>query len=221
MEMIERAFKELYPEKEFTYIPELKFSGKFAPFNANIKLRRDKVQVCLSKSWRGVDKEIVVGLVQDLLAKLFGHTTHTMNMSLYNSFVRNIHLGIAKDRIDPALKRSFDRINEQFFSNQLEVPNLIWGNMSRRRLASYNFHTDTISVSRLFVDQEIELLDYVMYHEMLHKSMKFQVTTGQHRYHTTDFRTAEKAFPNSIEIEKRIKSLPIRKKSSFLGWLMK
>ncbi|MFA5141547.1 MAG: hypothetical protein WC471_01085 [Candidatus Woesearchaeota archaeon] len=221
MELIERAFREMYPNREFFYDAQIKYSGKFSPYNANVKLRGTHLVVCLSKTWRGVDKEILVGLIQDLLFKILGGKRDTMNIQLYNGFVKNLHIGIAKTELDPYLLRSFERVNEKFFLNQMESPNLCWGSLSRRKLACYNYHTDTISVSTIFKECDVELLDYVMYHEMLHKAMKFQVSGNQHRYHTTDFRTAEKAYPNSRELEQRIRNLPFkRKQRSILGWFL-
>ena len=37
MNIVERAFKEIYPDKEFIYNSSVKYSGKFKPFNANVK----------------------------------------------------------------------------------------------------------------------------------------------------------------------------------------
>ncbi len=223
MNLAERAFRELYPNRKYSYNTKFKYSGKFAPYNANIKLSGFyNLEIKLSKSWKGVDKEIVLGLIQDLLLKVFGGKKSTINIKLYNTFIKNLHLGINKDKIDPILKRSFDRINEKFFSEQIETPNLIWGTHSRRKLACYNFHTDTISVSKIFQNQDIELLDYVMYHEMLHKALKFKTNKTKHTYHTSDFKKAEKAYPNHELLEKRIRNLSFKKKKkSIFAWFTK
>lgn len=219
MSMIEQAFRELYPGREFNYQARLKYSGKFSPYNANIKLHSNQLQINLSRTWKGVDTQILSGLVQDLLMKVFGDKRLTLNVQLYNTFIKSLHMSISKENVDPMLKRSFDRVNEQFFSGTIEMPNLIWGVFSRRKLASYNFHTDTISVSRLFQEHGTELLDYVMYHELLHKVMKFRVSESGHSYHTLDFRRAERAYPNSIELEKRIRNLPYQpKQKRFFSW---
>lgn len=227
MNLIERAFRELYPNREYNYNAFLKYSGKFAPYNANIKLSRlYDIEVKLSKSWKGVDKEIVMGLIQNLLLKIFDRKkkfeTNTINIKLYDTFIKNLHIGINKDKINPILKRSFDRINETFFSNQIEIPNLVWGSLSKRKLGCYNFHTDTITISKIFQDQDTELLDYVMYHETLHKFFKFKVNKKNHTYHTAEFRKAEKSYPNQTLFEKRIMNLPLKKKKNlFLTWLTK
>ena len=224
MDLIERAFKELYPDREYIYRSKLKYSGKFAPYNANIRISGFyNLEMKLSKSWHGIDKEIIIGLIQDLLLKVAGGKNgaikSTLNIKLYNNFIKNLHLGINKDKIDPFLKRSFDRVNEQFFSNQIETPNLVWGSFSKRKLGCYNFHTDTISMSKIFLEQDIELLDYVMYHEILHKSLKFRVSNGKHAYHTSDFRKAEKSYPNGELFEKRLRNLSSKvKKKSIFAW---
>ena len=227
MNVVEEAFKKLYPKRNYNYNVKLKYSGRFSSYNANIKLTGFyNLEIKLSKSWKGVNREIVIGLIQDLLLKIFGgkkiSKNSTLNIRLYNTFIKNLHLSVPKDKIDPTLKRSFDRINDQFFSGQVELPNLIWGPLTRRKLACYNFHTDTISVSKIFQYNEIELLDYVMYHEILHKVLKFDVSKTNHRYHTTNFRKAEKAYPNQEELEKRLRYLSVKeKKRSIFAWFTK
>ena len=47
--LIEKAFRELYPDKEFQYIPVIKYSGKFSGFNANIRLGINKIEMHMSK----------------------------------------------------------------------------------------------------------------------------------------------------------------------------
>jgi len=223
MNIVQEAFYGLYPNRQFNYNVDLKYSARFADYNANVRLAGFyNLSLGLSKKWKGVDREIQIGLMQDLLYKVFGgkKVEPTVNMKLYNSFIKNLHLGISKDKVDDTLKRSFDRINERFFGSQVDLCNLVWGTHSKRKLGSYNYHTDTISMSKIFQESDVELLDYVMYHEMLHKFMKFTVGRGRHTYHTSDFRKAEKLYPNNEELERRIRYMPTRKKvkSGLFGW---
>ena len=80
-------------------------------------------------------------------------------------------MSIPKTNIDFDLKRSFDRINNQYFYDQIEIPNLCWGHFSKRKFATYDYQTDTIKFSKILQNQNIELIDYVMYHELLHKKL--------------------------------------------------
>jgi len=143
-------------------------------------------------------------------------------MELYDLFIKNLHVSIPKDNIDPLLEKVFSKINAGFFNNQIETPNLVWGTHSTRKLGSYDFQTDTISISKIFQNIDRELLEYVMYHEVLHKHFKFKSNISRNHYHSKEFREAEKAFPNVKEIERRLKYLPNKpKKPSFFSNLTK
>ena len=54
-----------------------------------------------------------------------------------------------------------------------------------------------------------ELIDYVMYHEVLHKKLKFErkVAGLRTRHHTREFKLLEKRFQNAEELERRLSSL--------------
>lgn len=213
-------FRELFPEKEFIYCPKLKYSGRFSDYNANIRLYKNNLTISLSRKWKGINNEITKGMIQSLLAKMFSKNkkTSTMNIDLYNNFIRSLHLAIPKTDIDEELRRSFDRVNERFFCSQLEISNLIWGEFSKRKFATYDFQTDTIRFSKILKDQNTELIDYVMYHEMLHKKLKFKSNNIRNSFHNTQFRTAEKQFPNNKELEHQLKLLAMRSKRRRSFW---
>jgi len=200
-DMILMAYRELYPDKAFPYMPTIKYSGKFRGFNANIRLRGPKLTVSLSKQWRGVSKDIQIGLIQDLLVRLTKVKANTTNMQLYNAFMRNVHLAVPKTKSDPVLDNAFQKLNNAFFAGMMEKPNFRWMD-GTRTLGHYEYGTDTISISKHL--KEPQLLEYVMYHEMLHKKHKFSSTPGRHRHHSKAFRDDEAKFPDAKEMERRL-----------------
>ena len=135
-------------------------------------------------------------------------------MELYTIFIKKIHLGIKKTDIDPFLEKSFNRVNEKYFYGLIDKTNLVWAN-STTKLGSYEYGNDTITISKLLKNDQ-ELLDYVMYHEMLHKKHKFYTKNNRSFHHTKEFRKKEKEFHNSHILEKRINSL---KRKPFLFFL--
>lgn len=219
MDLISEAYLRLFPEKDFPFQSELKYNLRLADFNANIRFLRQKIAINLNLQWKDIDDEIKIGLIQSLLLKVFKKRVHTPNIELYNHFIKNIPLLTPKNKGDPLLEESFRRVNEQFLEGKLEQPNLVWGGDSRRKLASYNFHNDTITVSSLFRKVSPEVLDYLMYHEMLHKWQKFEHRNGRSAFHTREFREAERQFPGQERIEKEIKETvhPRRKFFPFPG----
>ena len=161
----------------------------------------------MNLEWKSIDEEIKIGLIQHLLLRIFKKKANTTNIDIYTNFTKNIHILTPKTKIDPHLEESFNKVNNLFFQNNLEKPNLIWGRNSKRKLACYNFHNDTISVSTIFQNQDTNVLNYIMYHEMLHKHFKFKQNNSRHSYHTKEFRQAEKLYPEYKKIEKQINSI--------------
>ncbi len=214
MNLIEESFQRLFPDKEFSYLTEMEYNRRLADFNANIYYTRSKIKINLNLQWKDIDKEIKIGLIQHLLLKMFKTRGHTYNIELYNNFIKNIPILTPKTKSDPVLEASFHRINGQFFFNAVEKPNLTWGQDSVRKLASYNFHTDTVTVSTLFTDAKAEILDYLMYHELLHKYHKFKHNYGRSSFHTRAFREDEQRYPNHQLIEKEIETVIRKKKYS-------
>ena len=221
-ELIKEAFQQLYTEKELKYSVSLKYSRKFKPYNANVKLYRNNLMFNLSKEWRKISKEIQIGLIQELMTKILKEsnaselrskrtrsqvTKKTMHMELYNLFMKNVHLAIPKTKTDVILEESFNRVNETHFNGMLDKPNLQWGNESTSKLGSYEYGSDTITISTIFKNEKKEMLDYVMYHEMLHKKFKFQNKNGRNLHHSNEFKKMESKFEKSDLIEKEISKL--------------
>lgn len=205
MDIIEEAFRGLYP-REFSYNAKIKYSGKFKDYNANVKFYRDNLQFGMSKKWRTVSRAIKIGLLQELMQSLFGGKKTTMNIDLYNGFIKNLHISITKSISDPILEESYERVNEKYLNGLLENPNLKFGKSSTTSLATYDYQTDTINFSRI-LRKDFDVLDYVMYHELLHKKLKFEHKNGKSYHHTTEFRRLEKQFENHAEMENRLKRL--------------
>lgn len=217
MKLVEQAFIELFPKKDLeNYRFKIKYTDKFKPYNANVRYTKSSLQFNLSKKWRKISKEIQIGLVQGLMLRIFKEKKTTTNIDLYNSFMKNLHISIPKINNDPILEKSFDKVNEKYFFGLVEKPNLTWHD-SIRRLGSYEYGTDTISMSKVLVPDK-SLLDYVMYHEMLHKKHKFHCKSGRTHHHTKEFREMEREFDNSKEMEERIKSLVRPKARKRFAW---
>ena len=73
----ERLFNEPY-----NYNLKLRYSKKFKSFNANVKLRGDLMTFSFSHEWKYVGKEIIIGLVQELLLKI-KNKFYSIVISLY------------------------------------------------------------------------------------------------------------------------------------------
>lgn len=230
MNLIEEAYRRLFPEKEFGYQTELEYNRRLSSFNSNIKLYNNTLSVAMNLQWKDIDDEIKIGLIQHLLLRILKKKATTPNIHSYHHFISQIPTFMPKGESDPMLASSFERINQQFFSGAMEQPNLRWGTASRNRLAYYNLHDDSVTVSTHFQNAPEHLLDYLMYHELLHKQFKFEHKNGRTHAHTPAFRAAEAQFPNFKGIDTELQTyLSSRrrigvlrslesKRSSFLGF---
>jgi hypothetical protein len=202
--LIEESFKEMYPEKMFSYIAKIRYTGKIKGYNGNISLRGQNFIVSLSKEWEDVSDDIKKGLIQTLFNKLFKTKIKTYNMDLYNIFLKRVHISIPKNDIDPILKQSFERINNEYFNNDIEITNLKWGLMSYRKLGSYDYGKDLIIISSILKNAPNELIDLIMHHEILHKKIKFKHNTSRSHYHTKQFKEEERSFKDYDNASKRL-----------------
>ncbi len=218
MNLIQISYQRLFPDTDFPYQTSMEYNRRLSDFNANIRLTKTTLSLHLNLQWKDIDDEIKIGLIQHLLLRVLKKKGNTPNIDLYHNFIRNIPTLMPKTKNDQALESSFARINKQFFHNSVEQPNLQWGTDSFRKLASYDFHNDTITVSTLFTDARAEILDYIMYHEMLHKHHKFQHKNGRSSFHTREFREAEHSYPCHEQIEKEIGQIIRAKKLRGSWW---
>lgn len=213
MNLIQEAFQRLFPERTFDFQGVLKYNKKLGDFNANIRLQENLLRINLNHKWKEIEPEIKIGLIQTLLlkmlAKKYGERQRgrTFNIELYNSFIKKIPSFTQKTKTEPSLEEAFQRVNQNYFSRQLEKPNLSWGAASFRKLACYNFHNDTVVVSAVFREAPGEVLDYLLYHELLHKKEKFNYKNNRNYFHTRKFRKAEGLFLNKKQIEGKINQI--------------
>jgi len=104
----------------------------------------------------------------------------------------------------------FHKLNKEYFRGQLSQPRLVWSSRrSIRRLGYYHPEINTIGVTRKLEDKKIPrmLVEYVLYHEMLHQHFGIKNHNGRRYAHTIVFRTAEKKFKHQKEAENLIKLL--------------
>ena len=207
--LLKEAYTRLYPEKEIPFLCGARYSNRLNDYNSRISLKNNFLEVHMSKKWQPIDEEIKLGLVQSLMLRLLKEKNikTTQNIELYHNFIKKLDLAITKTESEPVLDASFHRVNEKYFNGFLEKPNLSWGNETRVKLASYNLHTDTIAVSSLFQEAEQEVLDFLMYHELLHKKLKFEAHGLRSSFHSPEFRNLEHSFEDYTQIERKIRGV--------------
>lgn len=95
------------------------------------------------------------------------------------------------------LGASFERVNRGYFRGAMPRPNLAWNaTITHRKLGHYVFASDSVMISITLDDRRVPdyVLDFVMYHELLHKHFGRVAKGGRVRSHTPAFRKAERQF---------------------------
>ncbi len=103
------------------------------------------------------------------------------------------------------LTESFNRVNRDYFSKQLSEPHLVWNNrLTVRKFGHYQWDTDTVMVSRSLDQRQVPefVVDYVMYHELLHKKLGVRLVNSRRMVHTDLFREQERKFARFDEAQK-------------------
>lgn len=113
-----------------------------------------------------------------------------------------------KDALD--LDQAFERVNRTYFGGRLDAPKMSWSaRTSKSIMGKYNYTTDTLTINRLLNqdDTPIYVIEFLIYHELLHKALGYQVVNDRRRVHTPNFRKLERAFPRYNEANEYLTAL--------------
>lgn len=111
------------------------------------------------------------------------------------------------------LDDSFARVNAAYFAGAMPRPRLTWSrSFTGRKFGHYDWILDTVMVSRTLDGQKVPsfVVDFVMYHELLHKQHGLRWVNGRGYAHTTQFYQDERKFERFDDAEAAIKKLAER-----------
>ena len=220
-----RVFRELKPR---TRLPEVavKFYA-YANVDSTIQLDDDRrrLTVKISDQLEGAPAPVQEALAHILLSKLYKKPiprkyNYRYRLYLNRTDMRRKALLIrqirgrkqilsAKGRVYD-LDELFDDLNVRFFSGLLAKPQLSWSpGKSRNSLGHFDPAHNAIIISRVFDHPKIPrfLVEYIVYHEMLHLKFPVEYNRSRRRVHTKDFQKNERAFPRYAEAVELIKQL--------------
>jgi hypothetical protein len=190
--------RQVLPEIHVSFYP-------FAGLNHTIRLRNQRMYVRAPLA-------VHQALAHILVAKLFKKRITPEHERLYRQYAYQPQVLRASDlarqkrgykRITTALGRVhnldklFNRLNRQYFESQLAKPTLSWSpRRSKRILGHHDYSHDTIIISRALDSANVPeyVVEFVLYHEMLHMKHHPRLVNGRRIYHTTAFRNDEKRF---------------------------
>lgn len=98
------------------------------------------------------------------------------------------------------LEAVFQTCNVRNFGGKMPRPRgLHWSaRINHSTMGSYNLRDDTIMINRGLDNRKVPayVLDFVMYHELLHKLLGIETSGSRNRAHTPEFRKLEQAHPD-------------------------
>ena len=221
VELFRRVFRRL---RLAVVLPSLRVEFRpFAGLRSTICLRKDHLEVCLSDVLQDAPLLVLEALAEILLCKVYRRRASREARECYLAHV--LSPGI-RQRIDQArrergtkrllpargrchdLEEIFHRLNRRFFDGELSVTRLGWSLQdSRTTLGHYDAGHGTIVINRALDSPTApaHLVEYLVFHEMLH--MRFPVERNGHRrvVHSREFRKAERVFPKYEEARKTLK----------------
>ena len=223
LEIFQETYSELRPG---TSPPELKIEFyAFANVNNTIRLREGRLLVRLSDLLEGAPDSILRAIAHILLAKMYRKPIDRVQAARYRKYVgshdlvRKVHLVRqmrGRKRLLSArghfydLEAIFEELNTRFFHGLMARPRLSWSpTKTRRILGHYDPAHNAIIISRIFDHPAVPryVLEYIVYHEMLHLKHPVKMRGSRRCVHSAEFQEEEKRFPRVAEAEGFLKRL--------------
>jgi hypothetical protein len=108
------------------------------------------------------------------------------------------------------LESSFRRVNASFFGGRMERPTISWSRADTRRMfGHYEFVSDSLVVSSSLDRGDVPefVVDFIVYHELLHKKHGLRWSGSRAHAHTPEFRRDERRFPGMAEAERVLRRI--------------
>jgi len=108
------------------------------------------------------------------------------------------------------LDESFQRVNRAYFGGAMSRPRLEWNRMlTGRKFGHYRQHRDTVMLSVSLDNERVpaHVVDFVMYHELLHKKHGALLVNGRALVHTPVFRADERLFARYEDAQRGLDAL--------------
>jgi len=217
-EIFHEAFRALRPR---TPAPEIEVEFRpYADINNFIRVREGRLVVGLSDMLEGAPRSVLEAIAFILIAKLYRKPVPKQHQHRYRQFlnrrsVRRQTQAVRRARgrkwLDSPLgthfhlEEIFDALNQRHFDGRLERPRLSWSRTAARAsLGHYDSAHNAIIISKIFDRPDVPrfLVEYLLYHEMLHIKHPVVHQRSRRCFHTAEFRKEEKRFPRFADAKR-------------------
>lgn len=199
-----------------------KLTVEFYPYvgiTSRIRRRDGAYFVRISDVLRDAPAEFHAALAQILIRKLFRRRVPAKDLQIYRNYLSQpvIYEKTAANRRNRGrkvittakgevydLNEVFLFLNQIYFQNSLPTPVLTWSARETfRTLGHHDSAHETIAISKSLDDKQVPrfVVEYVVYHEMLHIKHPTVHHNGRRYNHTPAFRRDEESFAYFEEAE--------------------
>lgn len=182
---------------------------KYKAVSHTIRIRERIIYIRISHYLKEAPVAILNAIGVILFDKLFRVKTDPLLKKMYKLYVYSLQITSVNTKRAISskykaegkyynLSEMFDVLNRVYFSNRLEKPILGWSlNKSTTRLGFYDAERKLLVVSSVFDRWRVPayMVNFILYHEMLHILIPVRVLNGRRRVHTAEFKKLERAFP--------------------------
>lgn len=225
-QIYERVFRTLRPSLPPPAI-DLRFQ-KFTSATSRIRFSEGVLRVRITDLLESAPSPVQESLAYILLSKLFRQRVPPKMLNHYRMYLRRpeiqetIHSTRRErgsKRVDEAegshfdLEKIFAETNDKYFGGSISKPQIGWSRTaSRTILGHYDSAHHAIVLSKLLDRASVPawVVEYVMFHEMLHIKHPTEVcagATGRRRVHSKAFREEEKTYPRFQEVREALRKL--------------
>lgn len=193
------------PKIEIRYYP-------YSTLTHTIRYRQDIIKVRINHLFKNAPNAVLEAVAHILFSKLYQHRTPAEALDRYHRFVEgNQHrfraLLQARAAKSPALtpamghhfnlQHIFERVNRHYFQSKLTLPSLGWSRRAgQTKLGEFQTLRHAIVINRRLDSASTPpyVLEYLMFHEMLHMKHGAEIRNGRRVVHTKKFRVEERKF---------------------------
>jgi SprT-like family protein len=220
--VFERAFRRLGMKR-----PAPVFRASFYPFaglRSSIRLRDNLATARVADVLETAPPVALDAVAEILVARLFRRTPSREARAVYLGHVCSpaVRKSIdaarrrrSRPRWRPQPGRTFDleaiftRLNRRYFQGRISVAGLGWSaRASRTVLGHYDPGHAAITINRRLDSPRVPriVLDYLVFHEMLHAEFPVEPNGHRRAIHSPKFREAEKKYPGYLRAIRWLKS---------------
>ncbi len=212
--------------------PPPAFRVEFYPYASlvlTIRRRDEQMIVRFSDLLQRAPLPVLEGAAALLLSKIYRRRTRRALVAPYHAYAKSHKTReriqeMRRGRVRPValdavgrqfdLNGMFDELNARFFAGVLQKPHLGWSMHGwRRQFGSFDPGPNQILLNRRMDRPEVPqyVVEYVLYHEMLHVKHPTRKSGCSLLSHSPEFRAEEKLFPEFERARKALDVLARRK----------